>query len=451
MSRLWDRGGELDERIERFTVGRDRELDLKLLPWDALASFAHAEMLASIGVLAPGDLEPLRAELAAVAREARAGEITIRGEDGHSTLEERLTERLGDVGRRIHTGRSRNDQVIACLRLWGRDAVVSLAEALLALVALLVERAGEERETSLPGYSHTRQAMPSTLGFLLAAHADGLLDHLPWLETALAHLDRSPLGSASGFGVALPLDRERVRRSLGFGSLQVNALAVQNDRGRSEWLTLATAAAAGVDLSRLAADLIWLSSDEIRAVRLADEVTTGSSIMPQKRNPDVLELVRAGAARLVARQAEVATIVTGLASGYHRDLQLTKEPFLAGLVAARDLFDATAVALAGLTVDRRRCRDLAVPAIGATDAVYARVARGEPFRSVYREVARNPEAAAGGDPAEAWRLRTHLGAPGAPGLGLDTLRHRLEEGRNAFAESRRRIDAVWRLLEPQDR
>ncbi len=445
MSRLWDRGGELDERIERFTVGRDRELDLELLPWDALGSFAHAEMLAAIGMLDPDDLEPLRDELAEVVQEVREGRFVIAGEDGHSALEERLTERLGDVGRRIHTGRSRNDQVIACLRLWGRDAVTRLTEGLLDVVARLVVLAEAERETALPGYSHTRQAMPSTLGFLFAAHADGLLDHLPWLATALGHLDRSPLGSASGFGVALPLDRERVRRSLRFATLQENTLAVQNDRGRTEALTLACAGAAAIDLSRLATDLIWLSSDEIRAVGLADEVTTGSSIMPQKRNPDVLELVRAGAARLVGRQVEVAAVTTGLASGYHRDLQLTKEPFLDGLAAAVDLFAATAVALDGLTVDRERCRALLVPAIGATDAVYARVARGEPFRSVYREVAEDPEAAVASDPAEAWRLRTHRGAPGAPDLG--PLRERLDEGRHRCAETRRRLDSVWRLLD----
>ncbi|HEX2252580.1 MAG TPA: lyase family protein [Thermoanaerobaculia bacterium] len=446
MSRLWDKGEALSPVVARFTVGRDPQLDGALVAWDALASAAHAVMLRRLGVLSAGELAGLLAELAAAAHDARAGRFPIAAEDedGHTALENRLTAALGEAGRKIHTGRSRNDQVIAALRLWGRAAVLDLADAVLAVAGRLANLAEEHRETSLPGYTHTRQAMPSTLGFLFAAHAEGLADALPWLDTAFAHLDRCPLGSASGYGVALPLDRRLVAELLAFGELQVNTLAVQNDRGRTEMLVLGAALAPAGDLSRLAADLIWLSSDEIRGVRLAPAVTTGSSIMPQKRNPDVLELVRAGAARLRARHAEAAAVYQPLASGYHRDLQLTKAPFVEGLADARDLVLATAAALDGTSVDVERCRALTGRAIGATDEVYRRVAEGVPFRDAYREVGADPQGAVQGDPTELWRRRTHEGAPGA--LDIAAIRRRLERAGEAVAERRRRIDGAWELL-----
>ena len=287
--------------------------------------------------------------------------------------------------------------------------------------------------------------MPSTLGFLFAAHAEALLDAVPWLDTAFAHADRSPLGSAAGYGVPLPLDRRRVSELLGFARPQANTLAVQNDRGKSEWLVLGAALLPALDLGRLAADLIAFAGDELRFVRLATEVTTGSSIMPQKRNPDVLELVRAGAARLRSRHAEIAAVFGPLTSGYHRDLQLTKEPFLEGMQGAADLLAAMQPVLGGLTVDAERCRAAMLRTIGATDEVFRRVGEGEPFRSAYREVARDPAAAVSGDPAESWRSRTHLGAPGA--LDLDSSLQAAAAARSRVEERAERLAAVWNLLE----
>jgi argininosuccinate lyase len=446
MTRLWERGEPADERLVRFTTGRDPQLDLELVPFDALASAAHATMLAEIGVLAVAERDALVAELAAIAADARAGRFTIarEDEDGHTAIENRLAERCGEAGRRIHTGRSRNDQVIAALRLYAREALLAETAQVLDLAERLAALAEEHRETALPGYSHGRQAMPSTLGFLFAAHAEALADAVPWLETAFAHADRSPLGSAAGYGVPLPLDRQRVAGLLAFGGVQGNALAVQNDRGKTEWLVLGAALVPALDLGRLAADLLWLSADELRCVRLAPEVTTGSSIMPQKRNPDVLELVRAGSARLRARHAEIAAIFAPLPSGYHRDLQLTKEPFLEGMRTAADLLAAMRRVLDGIDIDRERCRALVGRAIGATDEVYRRVAAGTPFRDAYREVARDPEAAVTGDPAESWRLRTHLGAPGA--LDLGPARSALAAARERLAERQRRVASAWELL-----
>ena len=409
----------------RLTVGRDPELDLRLVPWDCLASAAWAEMLAGIGVLTDEECADIVGELRAIADEARAGRfvIELEQEDGHTAIENRLRDRLGEPGDKIHTGRSRNDQVLAALRLWGRAALLDQLDALLAVVGRLLELAEAHRETSLPGYTHTRQAMPTTLGHHFAAWADNLLDGLPWLETALAHLDRSPLGAGSGFGTALPLDRQRVADRLGFAGVQANTLAVQNDRGKTEYLALAAAAAVATDLGRLATDLIWYSSDEMGFLRLGSAITTGSSIMPQKRNPDVLELIRAGAARLRARQAEVGAVYGPLLAGYQRDLQLTKEPFLEGMQGLIDMLRAFAAVLDGLEVDVERCRQAVLATTGATDAVYRRVAEGVPFRRAYREAAAGVAPASAGEAAESWRARTHAGAPGS--LSLEEPRGRL--------------------------
>jgi argininosuccinate lyase len=445
VSRLWERGEAPDAAVERFTVGDDPELDRELVAWDALASAAHATMLAEIGVLTAVERDALVAELAAIAREARDGRFVIARdeEDGHTAIENRLTRVVGEAGRKIHTGRSRNDQVMAALRLWGRDAMARAIEAVVAVAGDLADLAERHRETSLPGYTHTRQAMPSTLGFLFAAHAEGLADALPWLETALAHLDRSPLGSASGYGVPLPLDRRRVAELLAFAAVQENTLAVQNDRGRGEHLALTAVALPLTDLGRLAVDLIAFSSDEHRFLLLSPAVTTGSSIMPQKRNPDALELVRAAAARLRARAAEVAAVYGPLPSGYQRDLQLTKGPFLDGMRLALDAFAVFRVVLAGIEVDVERCRAAVLPATAATDEVYRRVAGGEAFRAAYKGVAADPEGAvaAGGEPAETWRSRTHFGAPGA--LEVGGVRGRLGVVGERVARVRGRFEGAW--------
>ncbi|MDX1501765.1 MAG: argininosuccinate lyase [Thermoanaerobaculia bacterium] len=434
MSRLWERGDPLDRAVLRLTVGRDPELDLRLVPQDCRASAAHAQMLASIGVLTADEAASLERELDEIAAEARAGRfaIALEEEDGHTAIENRLTRRLGEAGRKIHTGRSRNDQVIAALRLWGREAVLDQLEGVARVAARLLERAEEQRETTMPGYTHTRQAMPTTLGHLLAGWAEGLLDDVPWLDAAWAHLNRSPLGSASGFGVRLSLDRAAVARELGFAAVQESTGAVQNDRGKSEYLALAAAAATATDLGRLAGDLIWWSSDELGFVRLPADLTTGSSIMPQKRNPDVLELIRAGAARLRSRQAEVGAIYGPLPGGYHRDLQLTKEPFLEGMQSLIDMLRALAPVIERLEADHRRCREAVLPATRATDAVYRRVARGEAFRDAYRAVAADPAGSRGDD--EGWRERRHLGAPGA--LDLAPAHARLEAVLDSVRERR---------------
>jgi argininosuccinate lyase len=290
--------------------------------------------------------------------------------------------------------------------------------------------------------------MTSTLGQLFTAHGEALLDAVPWLQSAWGHLNRSPLGSASGYGVALPLDRQRVSDLLGFDRLQVNTLAVQNDRGKGEWLTLGAALLPVTDAARLAADLIWFSSDELGCLRLAPAVTTGSSIMPQKRNPDVLELVRAAAAQLRSRHGELLAIVGGLPSGYHRDLQATKEPFLTGLTGAADALAALLPVLETLTVDEAACRRVIQRATAATDEVYRRVAAGVPFRTAYRQVGEDPAGAVRGDPAESWRLRTHAGAPGAIDASyLGYLDERARAAGEWLAARSVQVEEIWRRFE----
>ena len=441
MTRLWDNGSVLDAAVLRLTTDRDPEIDLQLVPWDCLGSAAHARMLESIGILTGVELAGIERVLGEIATEARANDFTIARaqEDCHTAIENRLTQSLGDAGRKIHTGRSRNDQVLVALRLWGRQLCLQQLEALLEVADRLLELGEEHALTSFPGHTHTRQAMPTTLGHHFGAWAENLLDTVPWLQTTFHHLNRSPSGSASGFGVALPLDRQLVSDLLGFDAPQVNTLAVQNDRGKSEYLALAAASAVANDLGRLSCDLLWFSSDELGLVALSETVTTGSSLMPQKRNPDVLELIRAGAARLRSLQAAVGATYGPLPAGYHRDLQLTKEPFLRRMQGLVDMLVALLPVLESLVVDVDRCRAAVLPSSGATDAALTAASEGVPFRQAYHDAAA-PE----GEVADLWRARTHLGAPGD--LTLEAQRSTLTQARSWLEGHRPDVDPALRHI-----
>lgn len=414
MSRLWDSGAglPLDEAVLELTVSDDPELDRELLPYDCLASAAHARMLERIGLLDAQDLGRLIASLGdayALARDRRFP-ITREQEDGHTALEAFLVEKTGEAGRRIHTGRSRNDQVIAALRLLVRERLGVVAASSLTVAESLIHRGSQHRATLMPGYTHTRQAMPSTVSHLLWATAEGLLRDQDCLLPALAWADRGALGSASGYGVPLPLDRVGCALDLGLSDLDHNALFVQNTRGKLEALVLFGLHQLALTLARLASDLIWFSSEAFGFFRLPTGLTTGSSIMPQKRNPDGLELVRALPAGLLARYIEATAVLQGLGSGYHRDLQTTKGPLLWGLhrmAAALTVMDRV---VTGLVVDQGACQRALDPAILATDQALALVRDGKPFREAYRTVKQGHAPAV---PLEAvLGLREHAGAPG---------------------------------------
>jgi argininosuccinate lyase len=391
MSPLWEKPGgvPLDERVLRYTAGEDHRLDARLVPYDVRASIAHAEMLGESGLLPAADVAAIREGLAALAAAHAAGEweIELGDEDVHTALERRLTAAIGAAGARLHLGRSRNDQVLAALRLYLRDEVTAKASGARAVAAALDELAAREAATPLTGYTHHQPAMPSSVPLWAGGFAAELRDDALGLGACLRRIDQNPLGSAAGYGVPLlPIDRESTRRRLGFAAIHEPVTAVQLSRGKAEAQVLFELALTLQDLGRLAADLVLWSSREFGFVTLPEAMTTGSSIMPQKRNPDVFELVRGRTATAQACLFEALAITAKLPSGYHRDLQLLKAPLFRGLDLARDTLDIMAAALAGV---RFRADRIRLPReLGATEEAYRLVLeQGLPFRDAYQRVA----------------------------------------------------------------
>jgi argininosuccinate lyase len=391
VARLWERQGAapLDLRVLRFTAGEDHRLDARLVPYDARASIAHAEMLGERGLLAPADVEAICTGLAALAAAHAAGEweIELADEDVHTALESRLTARIGAAGGRLHLGRSRNDQVLAALRLYLRDEVAALAEGARAVAAALDELAAREAATVLPGYTHMQPAMPSSVPLWAGGFAAELRDDALGLAACSRRIDKNPLGSAAGYGVPLlPIDREATRRRLGFAAIHEPVTAVQLSRGKAEAQVLFEIALAVQDLGRLAADLVLWSGREFGFVSLPETMTTGSSIMPQKRNPDVFELVRGATATAQGCLLEALAVAAKLPSGYHRDLQLLKAPLFRGIDLARATLDIMAAAVAGVRFHPERIH-LPAEIHAAEDAYRLVLAEGLPFREAYARVA----------------------------------------------------------------
>jgi argininosuccinate lyase len=388
MTRLWDKGEPLDEKILRYTAGEDHALDARLVRYDVHASIAHAEMLHGAGLLTEADLTAVRDGLAELAAEHAAGEwqIALADEDVHTALESRLTERIGDAGERVHLGRSRNDQVLAALRLYLKDEVEALRTSTLAAAEALDALAAREQETPLPGYTHLQPAMPSSVALWAGGFAAELRDDADGLAATRRRLDKNPLGSAAGYGVPLlPVSREATRVSLGFAEIHHPVTAVQLSRGKAEAGVLFEIALLMQDLGRLAADIILFYMDELSYVRLPAAMTTGSSIMPQKRNPDVFELVRGRTATAQACLAEALGVTAKLPSGYHRDLQLLKAPLFRGLDLARDTLAIMTAALADVRFQPDRI--YLDPGLRAAEEAFRLVLdEGIPFREAYRRV-----------------------------------------------------------------
>jgi len=388
MSRLWDKGVDLDQRVLAYTAGDDYALDERLVKYDVRASIAHAEMLNAAKLLSDADLTVIRDGLNALGAEHAAGrwKIELADEDGQTALEKRLTARIGPAGGRVHLGRSRNDQVLTALRLYLLDASRELAQGAESCAAALDALKAREGTLALPGYTHMQQAMPSSVALWADGFAAELRDDAAALAACTRRAARSPLGSAAGYGTpGLPLDRERTRAALGFDSVHEPVTAVQLSRGKAEAQLLLECALLMQDLGRLASDLLLFYTQEFAFVSLPAEFTTGSSIMPQKRNPDVFELVRGRTAVAHACLAEVLGVFGKLPSGYQRDLQLIKPPLFRGI----DLALATAAIMA-VGIDGVRFRPEAVkldPAIHAAEEANALVAReGIPFREAYRRI-----------------------------------------------------------------
>jgi argininosuccinate lyase len=388
MSRLWDKGTPLDERVLAYTAGDDFALDERLVQYDVRASIAHAEMLNAQKLLADADLKSIRDGLTAIGAEHAAGQwkIELADEDGQTAIEKRLTARIGAAGGRVHLGRSRNDQVLTALRLYLLDAARELSAAAESCAGALDGLAARDGGIALPGYTHMQQAMPSTVALWASGFASELRDDAQGLGLCARRASRSPLGSAAGYGTpGLPLDREMTRAKLGFAEVHAPVTAVQLARGKAEAQLLFESTLLMQDLGRLAADLLLFYTQEFAFVALPASFTTGSSIMPQKRNPDVFELVRGRSAVAEACLTEVLGIVAKLPSGYQRDLQLIKPPLFRGI----DLALATAGIMA-IAIDGVRFRPDQIrldPAIHAAEEANALVTReGIPFREAYRRI-----------------------------------------------------------------
>jgi argininosuccinate lyase len=387
-SKLWGKGYQLDKDVERFIVGEDNILDRRLVKYDCLASIAHAEMLGKIGVLGEDEVEKLTSELNRIIALDKEEGFEISEEDCHTAIENHLTRELGDLGEKIHTGRSRNDQVLAALRLYYKDELNRCKRLIGELTGAMGKFAMKYGEIRLPGYTHMRKAMPSSIGLWCSSFVESMGDDLKIVDLAFDLIDQSPLGTGAGYGVPIELDREYTAKLLGFKRVQANPLYVQNSRGKFETTILHALAQIMFDLNKLASDLLLFSMEEFGYFVLPEEVCTGSSIMPQKRNPDLLELMRAKYHELISLEFRVKGMTSNLPSGYNKDLQLTKGPVMEGFDTVEESLSVMVLLFKKLKVDKGRCEGALTAELFATEEVYDLVKKGIPFREAYRRVAR---------------------------------------------------------------
>ena len=387
-SKLWEKNFEINKEIERFTVGRDREMDLYLAKYDVMGSMAHIIMLESIGLLGSDELPCLLAELRNIYDMCERGEFVIEDgvEDVHSQVELMLTRRLGDMGKKIHSGRSRNDQVLVDLKLFIRQELKEVAQAVMALFDELIAKSNQYKHVLMPGYTHLQVAMPSSFGLWFGAHAESLADDTLFLNAAYRMTNRNPLGSAAGYGSSFPLDRSMTTRLLGFESMDYNVVYAQMGRGKTERnVAFAMASIAGT-LSKLAFDACLFNSQNFAFVRLPKECTTGSSIMPHKKNPDVFELIRAKSNKLQALPQQIQLIMNNLPTGYFRDLQIIKEVFLPAFGELKDCLAMAAWIISRIEVNEHILDNPIYDPMFSVEEVNRLAAAGMPFRDAYKTV-----------------------------------------------------------------
>jgi argininosuccinate lyase len=430
MSPIWQKeahGGAADW-VTRFTVGDDPHWDMMLMPFDAAASLAHAAGLLRIGVLTSEEFEALQDALGRLGDAIEKGEVTItvEDEDCHTVIERFLIEETGDAGRKIHTGRSRNDQVLAALRLWLRQHLGEVMEEVADLAEELADLADDHSDTFLPGYTHTQRAMPSSVGAWALGFAECVADDLTILKQARDLNNASPLGAAAGYGVPhLELDRAGVASDLGFNRVQEHVTAVQLSRGKFEMAAVHGLVQVAATINRLASDIVLYCSAEFGFVRLDEELTTGSSIMPQKKNPDIAELARTVVHRVAAEMQILLTVPANLPSGYHRDLQVTKASVMRSVLMLLDLGQAASGLVDGMAFDTEKLESARGKELFATAAALEQVKGGKPFREAYRDVASKPEL---WDEQAGQSLSDVYTTPGNPGkTDSKALRKRLDE------------------------
>lgn len=429
--KLWQKENTVtSEKIEKFTVGRDREMDLHLAEFDVLGNIAHATMLETIGLLTAGDLAALKTELKGIYQQIQNGEFVIEDgiEDVHSQVELLLTRKLGDTGKKIHSGRSRNDQVLVDMKLYTRARLFEVVQATEKLFDVLSRKSEEHRNDLLPGYTHLQIAMPSSFGLWFGAYAEGLIDDIIQLNAAYRLANRNPLGSGAGYGSSFPLNRQLTTELLGFEGMHHNVVYAQMSRGRTEQAALTAIASLAATVSRMAMDVCLYNSQNFGFIILPDDLTTGSSIMPHKKNPDVAELLRAKTNRMKALPMEVTMVLSNLPSGYHRDMQLLKEILMPAFDEILDCLDIAAFMLEHLKVKQNLLDDAKYDLLFSVERVNELVIAGVPFRDAYKQV--GAEIGDGTYTAPRDLKHTHEGSIG--NLQTEEIRTRMQQEINAF-------------------
>jgi len=387
--KLWDKGQQsTNEIIEQFTVGNDRMLDLQIAEYDLRASKAHARMLNKVGLLSDNEWQQLSHELDRLMQQVREDEFIIEEdfEDVHSKIEYELTQELRDTGKKIHAGRSRNDQVLVCLHLYVKEQIDEIKELMKALFNQLLDLSEQHKNVLIPGYTHMQVAMPSSFGLWFGAYAESLVDDLHQLNAAYNIADQNPLGSAAGYGSSLPLDREMTTKLLGFSTLKYNSVAAQMSRGRLEKFTSFGLSAVAATLSKMAMDVCLYCNQNYDFISFPDELTTGSSIMPHKKNPDVFELIRAKCNDIQSLPNELAMITSNLPSGYHRDYQLLKEKLFPAVETLKSCLKVSQLMLENIEVNSNAMDDDKYQYLFSVEEVNRKVEKGIPFREAYQQV-----------------------------------------------------------------
>jgi argininosuccinate lyase len=430
MSTLWSKGASADQLVEKFTVGKDREFDLRLARFDVIGSLAHIKMLESISLITSDELRILEHELGKIAEEIEMGDFVLEDdvEDIHSQVELLLTRRIGDVGKKIHSGRSRNDQVLTDIKLYLKWEIVSIKDKIVHLFDKLQKLSDEHKDILMPGYTHGQIAMPSSFGLWFGAYAESLIDDIYQLAAAYKIADQNPLGSAAGYGSSFPLDREMTTSLMGFGSVSYNSVAAQMGRGKCEKATASAMASVASTINKLAADCIMYMCGNYGFISFPNELTTGSSIMPHKKNPDVWEIARGRCNRIESIPNEIALMTTNLPHGYHRDFQLLKETLFPAIDSLHEVLDMTVFMLGHIKINRSILEDSKYEYLFTVEEVNRRVLEGMPFRDAYKEVGN--EVNKGNFVAKKEIAHTHKGSIG--NLSNSEIRSKLNAALNLF-------------------
>lgn len=423
--KIWEKDIPLNKQVEQFTIGRDPEFDMDLAPFDALGSMAHATMLGEVGILTESEVKDLLSELKKILQDIEDQSFSIDPgmEDVHSQIEWQLTQKIGDAGKRLHTGRSRNDQVLVDLRMYFRASIKELMEDTSALFETLLQQSERFKDILIPGYTHLQAAMPSSFGLWFGAYAENLIDDIRQWNAVLEIINQNPLGSGAGYGSSVPLNRKRTTELLGFADLDYNVVHAQMGRGRSEMFMSFAIASTANTLSKLAMDVCLFNSQNFGFLKLPDAFTTGSSIMPHKKNPDVFELIRAKSNLMSQLPGSILGMIGHLPSGYHRDFQLLKELIFPAIESLKDCIELTRLAITEVEVHEDIMKDPRYKLTFSVEVVNDMVSKGIPFRDAYQEIAKQIEAGTFEAPQEL--AHTHEGSIG--NLCNDAIREKFQK------------------------